>query len=37
MKIFKIIDDKNPAGHWRHYLLFGRKVYTKLIALYRYS
>lgn len=36
-KIFekRVVD--NPIGRWNEYYLFGKKVYTKLIGLYRYE
>lgn len=36
MKIFEKRDDKNLAGHWIHYYLFGKKIHTKLVCLYKY-
>lgn len=37
MKIFekKVVD--NPIGVWHQYYLFGKKIYTKLIGLYKYE
>lgn len=37
MKIFekRVVD--NIVGKWHEYYLFGKKVYTKLICLYRYK
>ena len=37
MKFFekKVID--NPIGVWHEYYLFGKKIYTKLVGLYRYE
>lgn len=35
MKIFEKCDDINPVGHWIHYYLFGKKIYTKLVSIYR--
>lgn len=37
MKIFEIKDNSNFVGHWKHYYLFGKKIYTKFICLYRYE
>lgn len=36
MKIFNTKIEKTIIGEWKHYYVFGRKVYTKLICLYRY-
>lgn len=37
MKLFEKRVDKNLVGCWHHYYLFGKKIYTKLICLYRYK
>lgn len=36
-RIFRIDTDKNLAGEWKHYYLFGKKVRTKLVCLYKYT
>lgn len=37
MKIFEIKDVYNWVGNWREYYLFGIKIHTKLVCLYRYK
>lgn len=37
MKIFERRYIDNPIGRWVQYYIFGKKVYTKLIGLYRYE
>lgn len=37
MKIFEKKDDKNLVGHWIHYYIFGKKVYTKFVCLWKYE
>lgn len=37
MKIFEKRDYKNFVGHWIHCYLFGKKIHTKLVCLYRYK
>ena len=37
---FKIFEKRvvdNPIGVWHEYYLFGKKIHTKLIGLYRYE
>lgn len=36
MKIFEVKDIDNFVGHWKQYYLFGKKIYTKFICLYKY-
>ena len=36
MKFFEKRIDDNCIGCWYHYYLFGKKIYTKLIHLYKY-
>lgn len=36
-KIFEKVDRKNVIGYWIDYYLFGFKVKTKLVCLYRYN
>lgn len=37
MKIFEVKEDRNFVGRWKSYYLFGKKIYTKIICLYRYE
>ena len=37
MKIFEKRIIENPIGRWNQYYLFGKKIYTKLVYLYRYD
>lgn len=37
MKIFEKRIDDNIIGRWHDYYLFGKKIYTKFIHLYRYK
>jgi hypothetical protein len=37
MKIFEKRDVKNLVGHWVEYYLFGKKIKTKLMYIYRYK
>lgn len=36
MKIFEVRDYKNVVGWWKEYYLFGKKIYTRLVGLYKY-
>lgn len=36
MRIFETKIEETIAGKWKHYFLFGRKIKTKLLCLYRY-
>lgn len=36
MKFFEKKLVENYIGCWEEYYLFGRKVYTKLVCLYKY-
>ena len=35
-KIWRVEDDNNIIGHWKHYYLFGKKIHTKFICIWRY-
>ena len=37
MKIFEKRVSDNVIGCWYHYYLFGWKIYTKLVCLYKYQ
>lgn len=37
MKIFEKRRVENLVGAWVEYYFFGKKVYTKLVCLYRYN
>lgn len=37
MKIFEKRHVKNLAGHWIEYYLFGKKIRTSLVCLYKYK
>ena len=37
MKIFEKKEVKNLIGHWNEYYLFGKKIYTKLVCIYKYQ
>lgn len=37
MKIFEKREVKNLVGCWNEYYLFGKKIHTKLVCLYRYK
>lgn len=36
MKIFQKKIQENIIGKWEHYYIFGKKIHTKLICLYKY-
>ena len=36
MKIFEKREVKNFVGCWNEYYLFGKKIYTKLVHIYKY-
>ena len=37
MKIFEKREVKNLIGCWNEYYIFGKKIHTKLVCLYRYN
>lgn len=37
MKILEVRDCKNVVGWWQEYYFFGKKIYTRLVCLYRYK
>ena len=37
MRIFEKRHIENVVGHWVEYYLFGKKVHTKLVCLYKYK
>lgn len=36
MKLFYTKIEKSIIGEWKSYYVFGKKIYTKLVCLYRY-
>lgn len=36
-KIWRVEDDDGLVCHYKHYYLFGKKIHTKLICIYRYN